>query len=68
MTFKQFLTEQRISYAVKLLENTNLSITEIALASGFNSVSYFLNVFKNKFNMSPKEYKQELKKEIKNNS
>ncbi|MBE7052674.1 MAG: helix-turn-helix domain-containing protein [Ruminococcaceae bacterium] len=60
MTFKQFLTDQRLAYAVRLLSSTNLSVTEIAMTSGFNSVSYFLKVFVGKYKMTPKEYKKKL--------
>lgn len=61
MSFKQFLTEQRLTYAVSLLSNTDLSITDIAMTSGFNSLSYFLKVFINKYKISPKEYKKTLR-------
>jgi len=57
MTFKKYLNTQRLSYAVKLLKNTDLSITEVAETCGFNSISYFLKVFQNQYNMTPKAYK-----------
>ena len=58
MSFKKFLNEQRLKYAVTLLKTTDLSITEVAETSGFNSISYFLKVFNKKFGIPPKVYKK----------
>jgi len=55
-TYIEYLTNLKISYAKKLLLSTNLSITEICLASGFNSLSHFLKSFKSYTGLSPKKY------------
>lgn len=49
----QFYTDLRLSHAKRLCEQTTLSITEIALATGFSSISYFSSKFKNHFKVSP---------------
>ncbi len=47
----------RLFEAKELLKKTNLSISEIAYAVGFSTPNYFSASFKNKFGMSPKEFK-----------
>ena len=51
----QFYTQIRLNQAKKLCEQSTLSITEIALATGFASTSYFSTKFKNEFGISPTE-------------
>ena len=57
-TIKEYVNEKRLSLSTKLLRNTDLSITEIALKSGFNNVTYFNRLFKQKYNMSPNKYRK----------
>lgn len=52
-----YLTEQRILHAKRLLKNSDSSITEIALNSGFNSSSQFINIFKRNTGLTPREYR-----------
>lgn len=59
IAFTYYLTELRIDKSLRLLVDTNLSLTEIALSIGFNSQSYFIKVFKNIIGMTPKEYRKE---------
>lgn len=60
-TFFQFLIQLRIEHACQLLENQNdISIENIALASGFNSVSNFNRQFKSLKKCSPSSYKRQL--------
>ncbi|WP_310594049.1 substrate-binding domain-containing protein [Flavobacterium sp.] len=47
----------RLFEAKELLKKTNLSISEIAYTVGFSTPNYFSASFKNKFGMSPKEFK-----------
>ena len=42
-----------------LLSETQLSITEISEKLGYSSVEYFSNAFRNYYNMSPKEYREQ---------
>ncbi len=49
----QYLTSKRIEKARNLLFGTEMSITEICFEIGFESVSSFSWLFKNKFGMSP---------------
>lgn len=55
--FNQYLNDARLEYACSLLEHSNRSITETWCDSGFDSQRTFNRVFKERFHMSPKEYR-----------
>lgn len=55
-----YLIEYRVQVAKKLLETTNLSITEIALRCGFNSNSYFTKIFHRSCGKTPNAYRRQL--------
>ncbi|MFC4698334.1 response regulator transcription factor [Enterococcus aquimarinus] len=57
-TFIDYLTEQRINHAKRLLTETNLRLTEITMRIGYNDPNYFSFLFKKKQGMSPSEYRQ----------
>lgn len=61
-SFAKYLTRTRITKAKELLENTEFSITEIALQVGFNEPAYFTAVFRRNVGMTPLLYRK-LKKE-----
>ena len=56
-TFCDYLTYRRIKAAEELLAKPDQSITDIALASGFPSISTFNRVFKQVKNCTPSEYR-----------
>jgi len=47
----------KLEKAAELLKSNEMNISEIAYALGFSSPNYFSTAFKNKFGISPKEYK-----------
>ncbi|WP_338647679.1 substrate-binding domain-containing protein [Flavobacterium sp. KS-LB2] len=47
----------RLDKSKELLKKADLNISEIAYAVGFSSPNYFSTSFKNKFGVTPKEYK-----------
>jgi signal transduction histidine kinase/DNA-binding response OmpR family regulator len=53
------LNNLRLDKAAKMLKSSDLNIAEIGYASGFSSPNYFSTAFKNKYGVSPKEYKAE---------
>lgn len=59
LTFKQLINKLRIAEAKRLLKETDLLVTDIALNLGFNSVSYFNNLFKRFEGKTPSEYREE---------
>jgi AraC-like DNA-binding protein len=46
MTFKNYLNRTRISKAEQLLFESGGSISETAIACGYNSISYFISIYK----------------------
>lgn len=56
-TPSEFINDLRITYASTLLSTTSDSITDICYASGFNNISWFYSVFKNKYGITPKQYR-----------
>ncbi|MEX2602389.1 MAG: AraC family transcriptional regulator [Balneolaceae bacterium] len=59
-TFVQFLNEVRISQACKLLQNSDLNISQICYESGFNNVSNFNRQFKKITGLSPTGYRKKM--------
>ncbi|WP_094545521.1 AraC family transcriptional regulator [Petroclostridium xylanilyticum] len=59
--YLDFLNEVRIQNACALLASTNISITDIAYETGFDSYSTFSRVFKKLRGVSAKEYRKLVK-------
>lgn len=58
-TFKDFMNEIRLGNAAKLLLKGDLTIAEVAFASGFNNPSYFNRLFKRMKGTTPTIYRQQ---------
>lgn len=58
MTFYEYLNQKRISKAEELLSTTSQSITEIAMNSGFFSLSSFNRTFKALKDCTPSVYRR----------
>lgn len=54
-----YINNLRIDAACHEMEHSKLSVTEAALVSGFNSISYFTKTFKKYKGISPSEYRLE---------
>ena len=52
-----YLTDLRMKKARELLKNPRISIKEISSEVGFNDQNYFSRIFKNKFGMTPTEFR-----------
>ncbi len=61
-TFSDYLTQKRIEYATSLFCHENLTITDIAYKSGFNSIRSFNRNFLKYMKITPKEYKNRYRK------
>ena len=57
-TFVQYVTEVRMKQATRLLEETSLSLWDIAELTGFANASYFSSKFKRQYGISPSDYRQ----------
>ncbi|QIM62143.1 hypothetical protein A1D29_01810 [Pasteurellaceae bacterium Orientalotternb1] len=58
MSIKQYIINLRLSYAITLIKEGELSITDIIFLSGFHSKNSFYNAFNKAFNISPSEIKR----------
>lgn len=61
-SFTAYLTRIRMEKAAHLLVTTEMKIFEVATATGFEGSNYFINVFKQYYSISPKEYRNRYKK------
>ena len=61
-TIHEYIIGARLAYAKELLKYSELTIGEIAYDSGFNNVSHFINLFQNREDLTPLEYRKEWKK------
>lgn len=57
VSFYKYLNQQRISLAEKQLADANNSITDVAINSGFSSMSSFIRMFKLIKNCTPTEFR-----------
>ncbi|WP_054859420.1 MULTISPECIES: AraC family transcriptional regulator [Gracilibacillus] len=60
--FKDLVQEKRLLVTKNLLLYTDLSMQAIAEEVGYENVSYFYRIFKQKYGMTPRAYKLELMK------
>jgi YesN/AraC family two-component response regulator len=60
ITFQEYVIQQRVSKAVDLLKNSDLLVTQIALAVGFEDLSYFSKTFQKHIGMLPSCYRKAL--------
>ena len=58
MNFKELLQEKKLSKAIELIKSTNYSIVEIIELVGYENPTYFYKIFKEKFGMTPREYRK----------
>ena len=57
-TISDYVFEKRLSRAKVLLVESNSKIEDIALKVGFNTTHYFIKKFKEKYGMTPRQYRQ----------
>lgn len=57
MSFYKYLNTRRIAYAENLLLDPELNVTEVAIRSGFNSISAFMRMFKIVRNCTPTQFR-----------
>ena len=56
--FNTYLNKYRITKAIELLNTSDKNITEVALATGFNSLNNFCKTFKSAMGVSPLEFRK----------
>lgn len=56
---RDFIRSIRLKQASNLLREKNLSVSEVAYATGFSNLSHFSNTFRDFYGISPSEYKEQ---------
>ncbi len=56
-TYTEYLNAKKINYACAIMKKKGLTLTDIALSSGFSSFASFSRCFKSVMGQSPKEYR-----------
>ncbi|SFD97784.1 AraC-type DNA-binding protein [Chitinophaga sp. CF118] len=54
----EYIQQERIELAKRVMSNTSLSITEVCYEAGFNNLNYFIRLFKRKEGVTPNVYRQ----------
>ena len=57
MPITEFIHRERIRYAVKYLDETDLPIRDVALFVGYEDISYFSKMFRRFLHCTPREYR-----------
>jgi len=58
-SFSDYLTDMRISYAARLILETDRNISEVCFMSGFNNLSNFNRTFKSRYMCTPCEMRSQ---------
>ena len=58
VTINDYIINQKLIEAKSLLRHSNKSLTDIAYYLCFSSQSYFQNLFKKKYGITPSEYRK----------
>ncbi|WP_066073825.1 AraC family transcriptional regulator [Neobacillus soli] len=61
LPFYRYVSLKRLSFAVTMIKQNQISIEEIALKCGFPDYSSFYRLFKKEYNLSPKNLQKEYK-------
>jgi len=56
-TYTQIVQEKRLAQAAFLLKNTDRNVADIAVAVGYENISYFHRIFQSAYGKSPKHYR-----------
>ena len=56
-TYTELIQNKRLNQAVFYLINTNIAVSEIGARVGYDNLSYFHKIFKKKYSMTPKQYR-----------
>lgn len=60
-TVTEYIRHVRLESARDMLKNTDLNISQIVYSIGFSSRSYFSKIFKEKYEITPNQFKKKLK-------
>ena len=64
LTPTEYINDLRLNYSANMLMTTDESIPFISLESGFENLSHYYHLFKNKFEMSPGDFRIKNRKNV----
>ena len=56
-TYTELLQQKRLNQAAYLLSTTSISVMNVAMAVGYDNISYFHRIFQKEFGMTPRRYR-----------
>jgi AraC-like DNA-binding protein/mannose-6-phosphate isomerase-like protein (cupin superfamily) len=56
-TYTELVQAKRLNQAAFLLNDTNMPVSDVGYAVGYDNLSYFHRIFKNKYGITPKQYR-----------
>ena len=59
ITIKQYILDRRMEKARKMLEQTDLTVTEVAERMGYESSAYFITSFRKYYGITPLQARKE---------
>lgn len=59
--YTNLVQEKRLNQAAYLLEQTAMSVMDVALAVGYDNISYFHRIFRKKYGMTPHKFRHQKK-------
>lgn len=57
MTYTELVQIKRLSQAAYLLSTTSMSVIDVAMAVGYDNISFFHRIFHKKYRMTPRQYR-----------
>ena len=54
----QYLLEHKMELAKKLLSENSYNVNEVSIKLGYSTASHFITAFKNKYGLTPKNFKK----------
>ena len=57
VTITKYIQQTRIQEAIRLFNSTDLSVSDVAVAVGYQDFSYFSKIFTKEIGVSPRSYK-----------
>jgi AraC-like DNA-binding protein len=64
LTYTELVQAKRLRQAAYLLNTTSMSVMDVAMAVGYDNISYFHRIFQKKYEMTPRKYRIENKKHM----
>ncbi len=55
-----YINQQRITLASKLLRTTSICLSDVSIQCGFNNMTYFMKLFRRETGLSPTQYRKHL--------